>query len=93
MGRPFLQSDNPLYRFRVEYIAANAIPGIGRVTDHRSLIDLFDHPADKPELGIVWIDLNYHERLSVGECPAEDTRVKRDRSVGSKTLEFFPLAI
>ena len=76
MGRPFLQSDNPLYRFRVEYIAANAIPGIGRVTDHRSLIDLFDHPADKPELGIAGINLNYHERLSAVDCPAEVQRVK-----------------
>ena len=93
MGRPFLQSDNPLYRFRVEYIAANAITGIGWVTDYGPVINLLDHPADKPELWIVGINLNYHERLSAVDCPAEDRRAKREISAGSKTLEFFPLPI
>ncbi len=68
MGRPFLQSDNPFYGLRVENVAAYAIPGIGWVTDYRSLIDLLDYPADESELGIVRIDLNYHEHLSAIEC-------------------------
>ncbi len=71
MGRPFLQSDYPFYRLRVEYVTADAVTGISWVTDHRPLIDLLDHPTDQPELGIIGINFNYHGRLSVYDCPQE----------------------
>ena len=76
IGGPFLQSDNPFYRFRVEYITANAVAGICRVTDHCSLVDLVDYPANEPELGVVRIYLNDHESLSDAGCPAADQPLK-----------------
>ena len=71
MGRPFLQSDNPLNCFRVEYVTADTVTGIGGVTDHRSLINLLHYAADQSELGIMGINLNYHGRLSMCDCPLE----------------------
>ncbi len=71
MGRPFLQSDYPFYRLRVEYVTADTVTGIGGVTDHRSLINLLHYAADQSELGIVGINLNYHGRLSMCDRPLE----------------------
>ena len=69
-GRPFLQSDNPFYSFWIENIAANAVTGIGGVTDYGSLVNLFDYSANETELRVIRVNLDNHGSMSDAGCPA-----------------------
>ena len=58
--RPSFYLVNTFYCFLVEDITANAIHGIGWITDNSSLLQHCNDLLNAPGLGILWINIEYH---------------------------------
>jgi len=51
---------DPPDRLRIEDIAADAVAGVGRRHDDRSVVQLFHDLLDQPELRVFWIYFQKH---------------------------------